>query len=64
MMCSSSCLNWLSFNADSIVYRENVFFDLYLSSSSVVFGKMFLYSFPVGNHLKMFKHFTCLSDEF
>ena len=44
-----------------------IFLDLNLSSSSVVFGKCFLYSFPVGKSLGCSKiHPSCvmiLSDE-
>ena len=50
---SLSCLNWFSFKVDLILCRENICFDLNLSSSSVVFGKYYLYSFPVG------KYFGC-----
>ena len=48
MMFSSPCLNWFSFKTDSILCQEKVFLDLNLSSSSVVFGKFVLCSFPVG----------------
>ena len=48
---SLPCLNWLSFREDSILCLAKIFFDLNRSSSSVVFGKCFLYSFPVGKSL-------------
>ena len=51
MIFSSPCLNWLSFRADSILCLMKNFLDLNLSSSSVVFGKCLLYSFPLGNFL-------------
>ena len=55
MILSSPYLNVSSFNAGSIVCRENIFFDLYLSSSSMVFRKYLLYSFPVGKYFRYLK---------
>ena len=53
MMFSSPCLNWFSFKVDSNLCRDNIFFDLNLSKSSLVFKRYFLYSFTVG------KSFEC-----
>ena len=55
MMFSSPCLNWLNFRAYSILCLVKHFLDLNRSSSSVVFEKCFLYSFPVGEFLRCSK---------
>ena len=53
-MFPSSCLNYFSVSADSILCWENIF-DLNLSRFSIVFRKSFLYSLLVE------KYFRCLN---
>ena len=50
MIFSSPCLNWFSVSADSILCWEYMFFYLDMSRSSVIFGKCFFYSLPVGKY--------------
>ena len=59
MMCSSPCLNWFSVRTNSMLCYENIFVDLNLSRSSVVFGKYVLYSLPVGKYFECSKAFPC-----